>query len=249
MQEVSEARPDSSVADEVGRDTPERIIGILGMHRSGTSYLTGSLQQYGLFLGEHHTFSKHNRRGNRENQHIVDLHDSILAANGGAWDKPPKKAPWGPEHVARARELLYEYRAAGLFGFKDPRALIALDGWKALFPALEFVGIFRHPNAVAASLDKRQAKPWEECVELWYTYNRILYREYRKKKFPIINFDAEERVLDEKLSYVVGHLGLGEHNGEEKFFTDTLKNNTGEAGRPLPWKVRRLYRKLQKICI
>ncbi|HBM84618.1 MAG TPA: sulfotransferase family protein, partial [Halieaceae bacterium] len=31
---------------------PRRVIAILGMHRSGTSCLTGSLQEAGLELGE-----------------------------------------------------------------------------------------------------------------------------------------------------------------------------------------------------
>ena len=83
---------------------PRRVIAILGMHRSGTSCLTGSLQNAGLFLGEHHTWNKHNRRGNRENQNIVDLHDAILEANGGTWDSPPEHVRWRDEHVARARE-------------------------------------------------------------------------------------------------------------------------------------------------
>ena len=60
---------------------PRRVIAILGMHRSGTSCLTGSLQEAGLELGEHHTWNPYNRKGNRENQDFVDLHDAILAAN------------------------------------------------------------------------------------------------------------------------------------------------------------------------
>ena len=67
----------SGVSDKL----PSRVIAILGMHRSGTSCLTGSLQNSGLFLGECHTWNKHNERGNRENQKFVDLHDAILAAN------------------------------------------------------------------------------------------------------------------------------------------------------------------------
>jgi len=249
MHQVSAARPGEKAVDDVGRDTPGRVIGILGMHRSGTSCLTGSLQQSGLFLGEHHTSNKHNERGNRENQSIVDLHDDILAYNGGAWDRPPRRVQWSEEHYARARELLYEYRHAAVFGFKDPRVLLTLEGWKRLFPAIEFVGIFRHPNAVATSLDTRQHKPWEECVELWYTYNSILYGEYRKYRFPIINFDVEERVLDEKIDQVVEHLRLDGQGGEDKFYTSELKHHSGDEGRKLPWKIRRLHKKLKKACI
>ncbi|MEZ5566788.1 MAG: hypothetical protein R3E54_00240 [Halioglobus sp.] len=218
------------------------------MHRSGTSCLTGSLQNAGLFLGEHHTWNKHNLRGNRENQKIVDLHDAILAANGGSWDVPPAQARWRDEHFARARELLSSYSAHALFGFKDPRALLVLEGWKTLCPSIEFVGIFRHPNAVAASLDKRAPKPWEACMELWFVYNSILYREHRKRPFPIIDFDVDEDQLDANIERVVSALGLQGEKTEEKFYTSELKHNSG-SGRRLPWKIRRLYKKLQKISL
>ena len=58
------------------------------MHRSGTSCLTGSLEAAGLYLGNIQTWNPFNLKGNRENQEIVDLHDLILADNGGSWDSP-----------------------------------------------------------------------------------------------------------------------------------------------------------------
>ena len=76
-------------ANILSMELPARVICILGMHRSGTSCLTGSLQEAGLSLGDCHTWNPHNLRGNRENQAFVDLHDDILKANHGAWDAPP----------------------------------------------------------------------------------------------------------------------------------------------------------------
>lgn len=248
MHDLNEVSVGDATSAEVSSRLPERIVGILGMHRSGTSFLTGSLQDAGLFLGEHHTWNKHNRRGNRENQNIVDLHDDILRYSGGAWDDPPEPVVWSERHIARARELLAQYSPEPVFGFKDPRALLALEGWKTLFPNIEFVGIFRHPNAVAASLDKRQPKSWEDCMELWYLYNTILYREYEKKPFPVLNFDDAERILDKKISRVVDQLGLSQPDQEEKFYSPDLRHNSS-AGRRLPWKVWRLHRKLKRISL
>jgi hypothetical protein len=223
-----------------------RVVAVLGMHRSGTSCLTGTLQEAGLFLGDCHTWNKHNERGNRENQKFVDLHDDILKANGGAWDAPPARVIWSAEHIARAKELLADHTGEPNFGFKDPRALLAIDGWKAVFPAIEFVGIYRHPNAVAKSLQKRSSKSREESLRLWYAYNRILYKEYKKKPFPILNFDDDEEVLDEKIFRVAGEMGFAHQSGEEKFYTADLKHNDAAGGPSLPWKVGRLYNKLKK---
>lgn len=232
--------------NEVRFEAPGRVVAILGMHRSGTSCLTGTLQEAGLFLGDCHTWNKHNEKGNRENQKFVDLHDAILAANSAAWDIPPAKVDWSDEHIAAARKLLADHAGEASFGFKDPRALLVLDGWKALFPAIEFVGIFRHPNAVVKSLGKRSSKTREESLKLWYAYNRILYREYKRKPFPILNFDDEEAVLDEKIFRVANKMGFSHESGEEKFYTADLKHNDGFGGPALPWKVRRLYNKLEK---
>ena len=59
---------------------PDRVVTILGMHRSGTSCLTGSLQACGLELGKFHASNKHNKKGNRENQDIIDLHEGTASA-------------------------------------------------------------------------------------------------------------------------------------------------------------------------
>ena len=49
------------------RDTGTRAaVVILGMHRSGTSCLTGSLQDKGLYLGQVSQRGTFNKKGNRE---------------------------------------------------------------------------------------------------------------------------------------------------------------------------------------
>jgi hypothetical protein len=231
---------------EVGDCMPTRVVAVLGMHRSGTSCLTGSLQHAGLFLGDCHTWNKHNEKGNRENQKFVDLHDAILAANGGAWDAPPNNAIWRDEHIAWARDLLVAHAGEPNFGFKDPRGLLVIDGWKRLFPNIEFIGIYRHPNAVAKSLEKRSNKTREESLNLWYAYNSVLYREYLKKPFPILCFDDDEAVLDEKIVRAASQMGLNRQNPEEKFYTSELRHNDGSGDAMLPEKITQLYQKLKE---
>lgn len=225
---------------------PARVVAILGMHRSGTSCLTGSMQDSGLFLGECHTWNKHNEKGNRENQKFVDLHDAILEANGGAWDNPPARVVWGADHIASAKALLSAHAGEPNFGFKDPRALLVLEGWKALCPNIEFIGIYRHPNAVAKSLEKRSSKSREESLMLWYSYNSAMFQEFRRKPFPLLCFDDDEAVLDEKMARVARSMGFNNIHTEEKFYTAELRHNDGAGGPALPWKVRRLYSKLKK---
>ena len=225
---------------------PVRLIVVLGMHRSGTSYLAGSLQKAGLMLGDCHTWNKHNEKGNRENQKFVDLHDAILDANAGAWDAPPNKVIWSDNHIATGRALLEEHAGEPNFGFKDPRTLLVLEGWKSIYPSIELVGIYRHPNAVAKSLQKRSSKSREGSLRLWYAYNKILFQEYKRNKFSILNFDDSEELLDRKMLKAADDLGLLQRNEEERFYTADLRHNDGAGAPSLPWKVNRLYKKLKK---
>lgn len=234
------------VVNEVGNTLPARVVAVLGMHRSGTSCLTGSLQHAGLSLGDCHTWNKHNERGNRENQKFVDLHDAILAANGGAWDVPPANVVWKDEHTAWAKELLVAHAGEPNFGFKDPRGLLVIDGWKSLYPKIEFIGIYRHPNAVAKSLAKRSNKTREESLDLWYAYNSILYHQYEISPFPILCFDDDEAILDQKIARAASQMGLSGQKGDEKFYTSELRHNDASGEEALPWKVRDLYQNLRR---
>lgn len=228
---------------------PDRVVCILGMHRSGTSCLTGSLQQAGLFLGDCHTWNPFNLKGNRENQAFVDLHDEILAANGGAWDRPPSRVRWQERHFTRARALLAEHAGRPAFGFKDPRTLLVLDGWKVVYPGMEFLGIFRHPDAVARSLANRSAMPRGEALSLWFCYNRILYREFRRRPFPILCFDDEQPAFERALNKVIGDLRIPPKEAPGDFYEEELRTAGDTVGGPLPWRIQRLYNRLRRAAV
>lgn len=227
---------------------PQQILCVLGMHRSGTSCLTGSLQEAGLYLGDCHTWNPHNLKGNRENQDIVDINDRVLADNGGAWDHPPERVTWSEAHRELVRNLFAVYAEHPLFGFKDPRTLLVVDGWKALFPGMRFIGIFRHPNAVAQSLHNRSGMPHEQGLELWYEYNRRLLRQYREGAFPLLCFDDEPEVFQDKLHRVLHDLGFAAHEWEGEFYDQVLRSAHRDTSTALPWHARRLYRKLQRLA-
>ena len=231
------------------RPYPQRIICILGMHRSGTSCLIGSLQNAGIALGDFHTWNPFNKKGNRENQSFVDLHDSILEHNGGAWDQPPATSVWSNENVEAGRTLLKSYADLGLFCFKDPRALLVLDGWKQLYPKMEYIGIFRHPNAVAESLYRRSKTPRDQALGLWYAYNKRLLKEYRSNPFSILCFDDDDEKFHAKLNKALDTLGVSPKESGEKFWDDRLRDSQNADQEKLPWRVSRLYRKLRSISL
>ena len=71
--------------------TPTRIYAVLGMHRSGTSWLAGSLEERGLALGEVNESAKYNAKGNRENSELQSLHAAVLRDSGGTWRDIPRR--------------------------------------------------------------------------------------------------------------------------------------------------------------
>jgi hypothetical protein len=227
---------------------PDRVIAVLGMHRSGTSALVGSLQQRGLFLGRHSTRNAYNLRGNRENPDVMRLNEDILEHSGGSWHAPPPAVQWGPGHVERARGILGEYAERPLWGFKDPRTLLTLDGWLRLVPDLEFVGVFRHPARVARSLAGRPALQVGDPVEVWRLYNARLLELHRRSAFPVVCFDDEAGVLARNLDRVAEMLGLPPLTEEESFFTEDLRRMEAEpAG--LPADVSALYEELRTLAL
>ena len=230
------------------KGTAASTIIILGMHRSGTSCLAGSLQEAGLYLGNVNEGAPHNAKGNRENRAIMDLHDEVLAANGGSWDNPPSSVEWNYEHEARRNALIDEYPADRIWGFKDPRTLLTLEGWLKALPAARCVGTFRHPLAVAQSLQRRNVFSREQGVALWQEYNRILLHYQNQMKFDLTNFDWLADRYHKKLAEIARRLNLKSTEKGFSFFESRLRNADAMANVSLPRPVAKIYEKLQEIA-
>jgi hypothetical protein len=221
-----------------------RVICVLGMHRSGTSCLAGSLQESGLELGEVITSSPHNKKGNREHPQIMSLHEEVLADNGGSWDNPPERVVWSHAHGERLDRFIAGYRGHACWGFKCPRTLFTLDGWRERIPELEFVGTFRHPVAVAESLARRHGGPAEPWLELWATYNERLLSYRERFGFEILRFDLDEAAYARRLRGMIERMGL---KPPERFqFFEAPLRHEAETELELPERVRRVYEALEQ---
>jgi hypothetical protein len=226
-------------------------ICVLGMHRSGTSCLTGILQQFGVELGDVFTENLYNKKGNRENNRIVILNDAVLATNGGAWNDPVIARTWTSAE-ARERDAIIKglgKRSTGLWGFKDPRALFTLPFWLEAVEEPKFIGTFRHPQRVALSLQKRDGTPLAEGWELWRRYNERLLELSRHYNFALANFDLEpEAYLADTLAKLV-KLGLDPElaNKGQDFFDSSLRSQAdGDIETvELPADVAATYKELQ----
>jgi hypothetical protein len=221
-----------------------RVVMVVGMHRSGTSVLAGSLQQAGLDLGRCSTWNRHNRRGNRENPEVMAFHEGLLARQGCAWHRPPGTVvPWTSADRREAARIIDSFRGSACWGFKDPRATFFHEGWTEAVPHLEFVGIFRHPSAVAASLDARERMPAADAIRTWTAYNRRLLTLHRERPFPLLCFDDDEAALHRQIDHAALALGL-RPLGRNRFYAGELKHHA-PADRPLPPEATALYEALR----
>ncbi|MHC1743084.1 MAG: sulfotransferase [Syntrophobacteraceae bacterium] len=178
---------------------------IIGMHRSGTSMITGMLEEMGLCLG------KGKESGNnREHPFFVEINEWLLDQCNGSWRNPePIAALLGQ---ADLRELVADYlgfymktsRAISFlgwggylrygtparldmpWGWKDPRNTYTLPIWMDLFPDARVVHIIRHGVDVANSMkvrtDKGMKRAMEELPARSKTKYRTLYHRWLEPK-------------------------------------------------------------------
>jgi len=228
---------------------PNRILCVLGMHRSGTSCLTGSLQDAGVELGDFHSWNPHNLKGNRENQKIVDINDAVLSANSAAWDQPRHDITWPTGLTIAAQTLIASYRDISIFGFKDPRTLLTLDGWIEIFPQLELIGIFRHPQAVAESLQTRSGMPVSEGLALWESYNQRLLSYWERYQFPVLCFDDDQGVFLQKLRHLLVDRFKMPSDLPFEFYDPSMRKEQAGAETEIPASCVDLYNQLKQIMV
>lgn len=207
------------------------FVFILGMHRSGTSCLAGALEQCGLFLGDVRRTGSHNRKGYFEPADVVRLHDHILALNGGSWHRPPPKVDIHPVLYAQLKEAADGLAARRPCGLKDPRLLL-IEAWEQV-PEVptQCVGTFRHPMAVAASLERRNGLPVEAGLALWLDYNRRLVDRHRRRPFPLIAFDlSRPRQYRRAVGTMAAGLGLRASAWRLHWFVTRKLDHHGDLG-------------------
>lgn len=224
---------------------------ILGMHRSGTSLLAGTLESLGLVTGPVNTTAPHNKRGNREHEAIRGLNDAILAHNGFDWKSVTRSCgllEWTDDHIRRAHDLVAPLQAEkGVWGFKDPRTLWTLDFWHSLFPNARHIGVFRSPQNVAASLAARGGDlhvPESEGLEMWLRTNERLLAVSQKLDMPLIHFDTQDigSAFEQPVRRLAKRLGLDDSRPD--FFSPSLVNQA-EMPEALPPEVVSLYASLK----
>lgn len=158
-------------------------IVVLGMHRSGTSAMTGLISAFGPALGDDLLpANEANPKGFFESRRLVELNNRILESVGSTWDalEPLPERWWElPPTAALKADLAgflqgIDAGAAPLL-LKDPRLSITLPLWKEVFAeagiTAKYVVCLRDPGAVAHSQRVMKGFPYLKCLMLYIDYS------------------------------------------------------------------------------
>ena len=155
---------------------------VLGMHRAGTSAMTGALAELGMTLppGPDLIRGMPDNPVHYESRALITVNDRILAALGSPWNAPVEPAVgWESEQPVvdfddTARSTLSRiFPGPGPNVWKDPRNCILLPYWRRLLAEpVVAVFIWRSPLAVATSLQNRDGLSLAHGLALWEHHNR-----------------------------------------------------------------------------
>jgi len=220
---------------------------VLGMHRSGTSALSGALSLLGVSVpGDLLPPSKDNQKGFFENRRIVEFHDRLLEEFGSRWDDP---LPLGqecfrsPAAQAAARELAtllqeeFGHRAAVLV--KDPRMCRLVPVWIEALALIDRRPVavlpHRHPLEVAASLQRRDSFSRAHALALWLQH--VLAAEQATRGLPrcftlyddlLYDWRSVARKIGEELNFAWGRDRARVEAEIDAFLTSELRHHRSD---------------------
>ncbi|MBD3393194.1 MAG: hypothetical protein GF418_13785 [Chitinivibrionales bacterium] len=229
------------------------MIAITGMHRSGTSCVTGLLVKCGLSLGTRYPLmnvpARDNAKGHFENLGALAINDTILRYAGGNWAQPP--SPSAIEQVGSRFAPHFEKFSTTFDGdlFKDPRTCLTMSLWERHCPNLDAVVLcVRNPIGVAGSLKRRNRLPVEIGVKLWYEYNLRVIEGAKGLPVFVVDYDNLGRDLEFELSSLLSELGVDLDAGAMRervagFYSAELNHDISRKLHLdlLPEDARRLY--------
>ena len=177
---------------------------VLGMHRSGTSALTGVLSMLDVYLGsELMENNLANVKGYFENNLIYKFNDDLLSRADSSWDDlffEEEKITNLVINNELNNLIINEFKHSDLFAIKDPRIVLLFPVYKSALEELDInikiVIPFRNPAEVATSLRERNGFSLEKGMLLW-AYHLLLAEKY-SRGFDRVFIEFNELMSDTK---------------------------------------------------
>jgi len=200
--------------------TPRTAVVVLGMHRSGTSALTGALHALGVPLGAPllpPNFA--NERGYWELAGAVAIDDGVLLRLGAsAMEVDDLPEGWDESPLAdEAARLLVDilrrnFENEPIWAIKDPRICVLLPLWKRVFRDLgiapRYLVTLRSPWEIAGSLESRDALPRVDAFAAFREHYAAGERETRGERRVFVRYEDLLARPESELERIAGSLGI-----------------------------------------
>jgi hypothetical protein len=186
---------------DLARSAKKKAIVVLGMHRSGTSALSGVLRSLGIAAPKTLMFPNFaNPSGFWESDPLVNAHDEVLDLVGSRWDDWRQFDPqWAQSDVAQEWRqkirgiLVNEYGDSPLFFIKDPRicrfACFTFSVLQEMDLEIVVLLVFRNPLEVALSLQRRDGMALPKAWALWLRHTLDAEYDTRSLKRHFIGYE------------------------------------------------------------
>lgn len=150
---------------------------VLGMHRSGTSAVAGTLHFSGVHMGDRTTapwFA--NLKGGYEDIEWVKVNARILAHNHGEWYKPPAKVEVDSALVENIKsQARKSAEGRQRWGFKDPRTALTIHVIHPHLKNPQYIIVTRPIEAICRSLVTRNGNQFTMESALALTGSYLLH--------------------------------------------------------------------------
>jgi len=211
-----------------------KCVLVLGMHRSGTSLLTGMLNLMGVYLGKDlMSPNEFNPKGYFENFEIYRINEGILSKLKSSWDSM-EELPSGwinrkelsPYKKKLKKIISEEFKFSNVFALKDPRICLLLPLYIHILGELKievrYIILKRKEIEIAESLRKRDKFSLFKSFRLFkkYEYNIIKYTHDKKK----IEIDFDDIITNPKKIILLLREFLGLKLKIDEKFLKIIKN-------------------------
>lgn len=136
-----------------------KIVVVLGMHRSGTSYVAAVLHHLGVSMGEQLLDADwSNQNGHFEDLDILQINKAILIeSNIETYTSSINAVSVSDSLQDKATAIIEQKKSRHQYwGWKDPRTALTIDFWAPLIGSFIPVIVYRHYQTVVRSLLKRE---------------------------------------------------------------------------------------------
>lgn len=183
------------------KELPKEII-ILGMHRSGTSMLSGMLDRLGIDMGDDQPGRQlSNPLGHYEDGDLLSLNEVILSRAGGSWDNPPSAVQIKNQSAQvddRIQKIILDKIQANQdrhWGWKDPRTSLTIDLYLPYLRNPYIIWSHRDPDEICNSLWIRNKIPPQEAAELTeYYQQQIRDFVHQHPELPVLKISYQEMI-------------------------------------------------------